>query len=575
MFENRRADGSHALSPEACTYEGNCDLTAFRDASVPDPLQSLTYLKLYIHVMAMDNGSNPATTEANVTSQIAVLNVDYLPHRIQFEYEMRFVNDTRYRYCTTEPEFDQMKDLYALDPANQINIFVCDVNIGGDVYSFATFPWDAYAFSNRGGIVMSNWMFYPYESATLTHEMGHCLGLFHTFRGVSETVTCGPCYEQVGGLDRDETGDFCSDTPPTPLSYSCSAPGGIDPCSGLGWGATAPQNYMSYAPSSCQTEFTLQQSGRIHCWIEDALQDWTIAFDIAATPQLGPPPLSVDFQGTTDRTTTAWSWDFGDLGTSELQNPTHEYTAPGYYTVTATVQTPGGPFEKMVEGLVAVPADSLFMGDAQIVEGRAVVEVSVRNYVALKEITLPFIYDGPLDLSFDSISTVGLRTEYMRATPISLVPAWKVATVYLDSELEPLLPPGDGPVARLYFTAGSSAGSGVNPIEVTSYSLYSLDFETAAGNYVPADFGGVISRGCCQGVVGDVNGDGSFNPTIGDVSTLIDHLFITGTPLQCLLEADVNQSGGITPLPADITIGDVSLLIDNLFIGGTALPECY
>ncbi len=45
----------------------------------------------------------------------------------------------------------------------------------------------------------------------------------------------------------------------------------------------------------------------------------------------------------TDNTTTAnstissWSWDFGDSGTSALQNPSHTYTTAGTYTVTLTV----------------------------------------------------------------------------------------------------------------------------------------------------------------------------------------------------------------------------------------------
>ncbi|MCK4902313.1 MAG: PKD domain-containing protein [Thermoplasmatales archaeon] len=34
---------------------------------------------------------------------------------------------------------------------------------------------------------------------------------------------------------------------------------------------------------------------------------------------------------------TIWSWDFGDDGTSDLQNPTHNYTAIGTYTVTLIV----------------------------------------------------------------------------------------------------------------------------------------------------------------------------------------------------------------------------------------------
>jgi len=36
---------------------------------------------------------------------------------------------------------------------------------------------------------------------------------------------------------------------------------------------------------------------------------------------------------------TSWSWNFGDAGTSALENPTHTYTAPGLYNVTLTINS--------------------------------------------------------------------------------------------------------------------------------------------------------------------------------------------------------------------------------------------
>jgi len=88
------------------------------------------------------------------------------------------------------------------------------------------------------------------------------------------------------------------------------------------------------------------------------------------------------------------------------------------------------------------------------------------------------------------------------------------------------------------------------------------------------------SQGCCCGRVGDADGSGGDEPTIGDISVLIDALFISGRCdlLPCLEEADVNQSATeLTGCP-DITISDVSILIDYLFITGpenTALGRCY
>jgi len=84
---------------------------------------------------------------------------------------------------------------------------------------------------------------------------------------------------------------------------------------------------------------------------------------------------------------------------------------------------------------------------------------------------------------------------------------------------------------------------------------------------------------CCAGRVGDANGQGGDEPTIGDVSVMIDAKFITGTCdgiIECFAEADINQSGGLFPTCDNVTIGDISVLIDYLFITGPSLglAEC-
>lgn len=85
---------------------------------------------------------------------------------------------------------------------------------------------------------------------------------------------------------------------------------------------------------------------------------------------------------------------------------------------------------------------------------------------------------------------------------------------------------------------------------------------------------------CCTGRVGDANDQSGDEPTISDISVLIDAKFISGTcdgKITCLAEADVNQSGGTDPACGDITISDISILIDYLFITGpetATLLEC-
>lgn len=95
-----------------------------------------------------------------------------------------------------------------------------------------------------------------------------------------------------------------------------------------------------------------------------------------------------------------------------------------------------------------------------------------------------------------------------------------------------------------------------------------------------ADNDNVGDACCCEGRTGDANSQGGDEPTIGDISVLIDAKFISGTCvgiIGCLNEADINQSGGATPGCDDVTIGDISTLIDYLFIGGPGviqLPDC-
>jgi len=97
----------------------------------------------------------------------------------------------------------------------------------------------------------------------------------------------------------------------------------------------------------------------------------------------------------------------------------------------------------------------------------------------------------------------------------------------------------------------------------------------AAGVYSPpSEVVEVDLNTCCEGIVGDVNMNGMYEPTLGDITLLIDHLFITLPPLLCLAEADANQSGGYNPGYEHISIGDIMVLIDHLYITLQPLPEC-
>ena len=64
--------------------------------------------------------------------------------------------------------------------------------------------------------------------------------------------------------------------------------------------------------------------------------------DFSANPTKGPAPFTVSFTDQSTGSITSWEWDFGDGSASNIQNPSHTYTAIGTYTVSLTVAGPEG-----------------------------------------------------------------------------------------------------------------------------------------------------------------------------------------------------------------------------------------
>jgi PKD repeat protein len=271
-------------------------------------------------------------------------------------------------------------------------------------------------------------------------------------------------------------------------------------------------------------------------------------------------------------------WTFDDGSTSDDRQPTHVFAERGVHTIQLEAETAGGSFSCLDRCAVLVYADTVLFADGAIgLDAKVTVDLIVSNGIPLSTITLPFGWDGPFDLVLDSVSFTGCRTESLASAAIlSLVPQLKRATLLFQSGPYRYLEPGRGVAARLYFTAGVSPPSEINPIGIAEYSEYELSFTTFGQSYDPETVDGAIVVNCCEGRVGDVDSLGGDEPTIGDVAALIDMLYISFADVLCLAEADVNQSGGLAPQREDITVGDISYLIDYLFITGPSigLPDC-
>jgi len=85
---------------------------------------------------------------------------------------------------------------------------------------------------------------------------------------------------------------------------------------------------------------------------------------------------------------------------------------------------------------------------------------------------------------------------------------------------------------------------------------------------------GALADTCCQApTVGDV--DGSRDVDIADVAVMIDHLFLTLTPLSCKDEGNFNYPGGwYAPADTIIDITDLQIMIEGQFLSMTPYPPC-
>jgi len=79
-----------------------------------------------------------------------------------------------------------------------------------------------------------------------------------------------------------------------------------------------------------------------------------------------------------------------------------------------------------------------------------------------------------------------------------------------------------------------------------------------------------MSSSCCAGQSrGNVDNSTDMLVTMGDLTVLIDHLFISLSPLSCVDAGNVDES------PDNLVgMGDLTVMIDNLFISLSPLPPC-
>lgn len=213
-------------------------------------------IPVYVHVI--NKGSTRADgniPDAMIADQIRVLNESFSAqtngYNTGWQFQLvgvtRTTNPTWYTAGPNTTGEQQMKAALRQGSADDLNIYVS--NPGGGLLGWATFPSDYAQNPSRDGVVLLSESLpggaaTPYNLGdTGTHEVGHWMGLYHTFQG-----GCA------------KTGDSVSDTPSERTAqYGC--PVGANTCAGEGFDPI--ENFMDYTDDHCMFEFTAGQDTRM------------------------------------------------------------------------------------------------------------------------------------------------------------------------------------------------------------------------------------------------------------------------------------------------------------------------
>jgi hypothetical protein len=212
---------------------------------------SMATITIPVRFHVIHDGGIGIVSDADLDEQLDVLNRDYNPHGIKFTKASvdRTDNAVFHRMTMGSAAERNAKTALGKNQASSLNFYTA--GLGDSLLGWATFPSDLAGDPVRDGVVvlfssLPNGSSAPYNlGATATHEVGHWLGLYHTFEG-----GCFPPGDEVSDTPFEASPNF---GPANPARDSCPTDPGKDPTT----------NFMDYTDDIGMTEFTAGQITRV------------------------------------------------------------------------------------------------------------------------------------------------------------------------------------------------------------------------------------------------------------------------------------------------------------------------
>lgn len=242
--EQRAHDEAHLSWRSARAAQGN-SVFARPAGSVQIPV--------WVHVINKGAGlANGDIPQSQIDAQMQVLNDAYAGAASPFVFTLagvtRTTNATWYTMTPNSSAEVQAKNALRVGGAGTLNMYVA--GIGDNLLGWATFPTDYTSSPKMDGVVVLNASVpggtaVPYNLGdTGTHEVGHWLGLYHTFQG-----SCTKTNDSVSDTPAERSAAFGCPTG----RNSCKARPGLDPI----------LNFMDYTDDACMNEFSAGQVTRM------------------------------------------------------------------------------------------------------------------------------------------------------------------------------------------------------------------------------------------------------------------------------------------------------------------------